>query len=243
MNWKQQWIDEVLENIPAGSYRHRVEAELRDHLETQYCALTEAGRTMDEAQAEALRVMGEPDSLQAEYRAAWRRSLPGRLAALGYRLKTWAKGLCLMFGVHGLIGFVRNQVCSAAFSLSGNSKEPWAKLIWNTAGNLNNSWVFALLLPLTLALLAGAYYLGRKFRASPRPEWQISVGLFFYWAFFAAVKAWFRALDNHHRPFWEAVGRHFYYNARLYIPTFALCILLGVVFGRMSARTNRPAAA
>lgn len=242
MDWMQEWIDEILEDIPVNSYRGRVESELRDHLETQYRALTEAGRTMDEARAETLRTMGEPDRLRAEYEAAWLRTWPARLEALGYRLKVWAKGFCVMFGAHCLVGFVLDQVWLAALLLPGDSKEPWAKLIRDTVGNLNNSWVFSLLLPLTLVLLAGAYYLGRKFQASPRPARQISVGLFFYWAFFAALKAYFRALDNHHRPFWEAVGRHFYYNARLYVPTFALCILLGIVFGRLFSK-RRPSAA
>lgn len=88
MNWKQEWIDEVLEEVPAGSCRRRMEAELRDHLETLRRDLTEAGWTEEEVRTEALRLMGRPERLREEYAAAWRQTLPGRLEALGYRLKT-----------------------------------------------------------------------------------------------------------------------------------------------------------
>lgn len=96
MNWKQQWIDHVLAEIPTGSCRKRMEAELCDHLETQCSALMESGRTETEARAEALRTMGEPDKLREEYRAVWRRTLPGRLETLVWRLCVWVAGCGIM---------------------------------------------------------------------------------------------------------------------------------------------------
>lgn len=74
MDWKQQWIDEVLGIIPQGYYRRRAEVELRNHLEDRHRTLTEPGMTESEARAEALRTMGELDKLQKEYMAAWRQS-------------------------------------------------------------------------------------------------------------------------------------------------------------------------
>lgn len=100
MNWKQQWINQVLAKIPMGSYRKRTETELFDHLETQYCTLIEAGRTESDARTETLRTMGEPKALQEEYWAAWRRSLPGRLESLGRRLYVWVCGCGIIGGLY-----------------------------------------------------------------------------------------------------------------------------------------------
>lgn len=44
MNWMDVFIGKTLETVPEGRYRKRAEAELRDHMETQCRALTEAGR-------------------------------------------------------------------------------------------------------------------------------------------------------------------------------------------------------
>lgn len=169
MNWQQQWIDEILAEIPMGSYRRRVEAELRDHLESHCRALTEAGRTPDQARAEALRTMGEPEALREEYQAAWRRSWPARAEALRRRLKAWAVGLAVMGGVHFLVAFLLGAMWNMAISLPGDSYVKWVRLIRGTVGNLNNAYLTTWL-PLVLALAAGAFCLGRKFRASSRPR-------------------------------------------------------------------------
>lgn len=79
MDWKEGFIRRVLAAVPAGSWRRRMEAELRDHLDSQCRALAEAGRTQDEARAEALRLMGEPEKLKKEYEAAWRRRPEAKL--------------------------------------------------------------------------------------------------------------------------------------------------------------------
>lgn len=242
MNWQQQWIDEILAEIPMGSYRRRVEAELRDHLESHCRALTEAGRTPDQARAEALRTMGEPEALREEYQAAWRRSWPARAEELRRRLKAWAVGLAVMGGVHFLVAFLLGAMWNMAISLPGDSYVKWVRLIRGTVGNLNNAYLTTWL-PLVLSLAAGAFCLGRKFRASSRPAPLISMGLCLHWACIAAFNGWWYGIVHHHRPFWVEVGRHFYYAAWHYAWTFALCILLGVAFGRMSVRTSRSAAA
>ena len=242
MNWQQQWIDEILAEIPTGDYRRRLEAELRDHLDSQCRALTEAGWTPDQAQAEALSAMGEPGALRKEYKAAWRRSQPARAEELRHRLKTWAKGFAVMGGVHLLISYVLGAMWQMVISLPGDSPDKWVKLIRGTVGDLNNSYL-RYWLPLVLALVAGAFYLGRKFRASSRPAPLISAGLCLHWACIATFNGWWRGIVNHHRPFWEAVGRHFYYMAWHYVWTFTLCFLLGVVFGYMAVKIRRSAAA
>lgn len=243
MDWKQRWIDDVLEKIPAGSHRRRMEAELRDHLEILYDVLVESGRTEEEARAEALRTMGEPDRLREEYRAAWRRSLPGRLEALRYRLVAWAGGCAAMLGVQLLVSCLLSFVWQMALSLPGDSREAWVRMIRGTVGDLNNSWLWYLL-PLTLALVAGAYYLGRRFQSSRRPAGLISVGLSFHWAFIFAFETWWEALDDH-RTFWAQLWRYLTYGPsfRYRFLTLALCALLGVVFGHLSGKSEQSAAA
>lgn len=243
MDWKQRWIDDVLEEIPAGGRRRRMEAELRDHLEALCRDLMESGRTEDGARAEALRAMGEPDDLREAYLAAWRRSLPGRLEALRYRLGAWARGCAVMLGIQLLVSYVIALVWQMALSLPGDSRDPWVRMIRGTVGNLNNSWLWYLL-PLTLALAAGARYLGRRFQGSRRAAGLISAGLSFHWVFIFGFETWWEALDSH-RTFWAQLWRYLTYGPsfRYRFCTLALCVLLGVVFGRMSPGARRSAAA
>jgi len=242
MNWKQRWTNEVLREIPGGSYRRRVESELFDHLETQYRALMDAGRTQDEAREEALRVMGAPETLQREYMTAWRRSWPARLEELGHRLLAWAGGLAVMFEVQLLVSYVVSTIGLLAYSLPGDSQNPWVRAIQSTVGDLNNSLFFRYLLPLLCALIAGAFFLSRVLQTSRHPAVLISAGLCVHWAHIAAFHVWLEALDNH-RTFWEELKVRLPYSAEYYALALALCVLLGVVFGHMSARMRRSAAA
>lgn len=236
MNWMDDFIDNTLEKVPEGRYRKRAEAELRDHLETQCRALTEAGRTGEAARTETMRVMGKPEKLRGEYEAAWRRTLEGRMNALGHRLEPWVLGCAVMGGVHFLICALVGMAWNLAIALPGDSLDPWIRLIRGTVGSLNNSLFWTHLLPLTLALTAGAIYLSRRFRGSRHLAALISAGLCVHWTYITAFNAWWSTVDNHHRPFWEAVERHLKYNAGYYTFTFLLCILLGVVFAQLGNR-------
>lgn len=234
MNWKQHWIDQVLGKIPESSCRRRMEAELRDHLETLYGDLTEAGRSQEEARAEALRAMGEPEKLREEYAAAWRQTLPERLEALGGCLRTWAGGCGVMLGVQLLVSYVMSQVWWLALSLPGDSQDPWIRLIRGTVGDLNNSWL-RLVLPLFLALTAGASFLGRRFRASRHPAKLIGAGLSLHWAAVSTFEIWWEALDDH-ETFWEGLKDSLTYPPLLayFFLTLMLCVLLGLVFAYLS---------
>ena len=232
MNWMEEFISQVLVDVPAGGYRTRTEKGLEDHLECQRRALMDAGRTEAEAQAEALRLMGEPERLKKEYLAAWKRSLPGRLAALRLLLRAWVGGLAVTAGTHLLIAYVISMVWQMALSLPGDSQDPWIRLIRGTVGDIHNSLFWRHLFPFALALAVGAYYLSRRLQTSRRPAAVISAALCVHWAYITAFNAWWSAIDNHHRPFWEAVSRYLIYNAWYHCFTFALCILLGGAFGR-----------
>lgn len=241
MNWMENFIEQCLAEVPPGKYRTRTEKELEDHLECQRRALMDAGRTEAEAQAEALRLMGEPERLKEEYLAAWKRSLPGRLAALRLLLRAWIGGLAVMAGTHVLIYYVIGMVNQMALFLPGDSQDPWVRLIRGTVGDIHNSLFWRHLFPFALALTMGAYYLNRRLQTSRRPAAVISAALCVHWAYITAFNAWWSAIDNHHRPFWEAVSRYLIYNAWYHCFTFALCILLGVIFGRKTERRHKPA--
>lgn len=239
MNWKQQWINQVLGRIPESSCRRRMEAELRDHLEALYGDLVDAGRTRAEARAEALRAMGEPERLREEYAAVWRRSLTGRLETLGRCLRAWARGCAVMFGVQLLTGCVLSLVWQMALSLPGDSRDPWVQMIRGTVGNLNNTWLW-FVLPLVLALTAGASFLGRRFQTSRRPAGLIGVGLSLHWAAVNTFHIWWEAIDDH-RTFGAELMVYLTNgpSRRYYFLTLMLCILLGLVFAYLSGERER----
>ena len=225
-DWMNDLISQCLADIPRGKYRDRTETELRDHMETLYLSLTEGGMDPDQARREALRAMGEPNKLQEEYRAAWRRTLPGRMEELDHQLEVWAVGCAAMFGVHLLISIV--LVCA---------------IIRGIALDLSNRYL-RFLIPLVPDLIVGAYYMNRKFQTSRHPVWQISVGLSFHWAFITAIHVvthvWLEALDDH-ITFWEEFTAYMPYNVVCYSLPLALCVLLGVMFGYMFVRMKKTA--
>lgn len=241
MNWKEQWINDVLAKVPEGSCRDRMEAELYDHLETQRRTLLTAGWGEAEAQAEVLRTMGEPDKLREEYRAAWRRTLPELLEEMGYCLRTWVMGCIVMFHVYWLVGGVFGSVFWWGISLPGDSLDPQIRMIRGAVQNFHNSWL-RLFIPLVIALLLGAYYLSRKFQTSLQPAVPVSVGLFLHLAFVTAIQIGWEALDDH-MTFWEEAKQYLAYNAWYYCLTTALCVLLGVAFGYLAVERRRSAAA
>lgn len=219
MNCMEEFINQCLADVPQGKYRTRTEKELRDHMETlrQSCS-----------EEEVLSLMGNPERLRKEYRAAWQRSWPEQLRTLG-------RGLAVTAGTHFLIYWVMGSVWQLATSLPGDSRKPWILLIRGTIGNWNNSLFWRHLLPFALALAAGALYMGRRLQTSRRPAALISAGLCLHWSYVTAFNAWWSAIDHHHRPFWEAVARYMFYGAKYHIFTFLLCILIGALFGQKRA--------
>lgn len=241
MNWKQQWIDEVLAKIPAGSYRRRMEAELSDHLETQCRALMESGRIGSEARAETLRAMGEPDKLQEEYRAAWRRSPGGKVSALG----SIAMG-CVAMGTLYILTFM--LLGMAGFTYDAESPDRVCFPI--LSGNMMNVTVFStvlFLLPFTL----GAFLLRFHFRNESRPVGLVTVGLLAAWAGEKAAIISISALICQMPLGLDLLTRIYHggdttapwFSPANYVLTFLGCIFLGQMIGRMSVRMKRPAAA
>ena len=228
MNWMDNFLIESLEKVPNGRYRKRAEVELRDHLETQCRALTKAGRTTEEAQMETLRVMGEPEKLQGEYEAAWRRTLEGRLNGLGRCLCTLIVGLVVMFFVCYAVSCVRNWINDLLPEDLRNTHWYW---VWHA-------------FPLAISLVVGAFYLGRQSRTARHPAALVSVGLCIHWANIVAIHGLFYVADHHHRPVGDAVLLFLFYHGWYYFCTLLLgllCGLLGVVFAQLENRKLRTA--
>lgn len=245
MSWKQEWVQSVLEEIPAGSWRERMENELNDHLETHLRTLMGSGRTEAEAQAEALEAMGEPKALQEEYRAAWRRSLPGRLETVVTRLGVWSAGCGIMGGLYiltfmllGLAGFTYDAY------IPGRVTFPLL------SGNLFYLTVFSCILFLVPFSL-GARFLRRCFYEEPHPARLVTAGLLAAWAGEKAAIIGLSALTYQMPLGLDLLTRIYHggdttapwFTPANYILTFLGCILLGQLFGHRSAKPERPFAA
>ena len=249
MNWMDIFIGETLENVPESRYRKRAEAELRDHLETQFRALIEAGWNEDEAQAETLRVMGEPEKLKLEYETAWKRSLPGRMEALGVRLGVIAGGCLLMGALYiytamflSLLGFTYDGVSPHPQTLTGRNfpilGEGPALTIFGTS-------LFLIPFPL------GALFLRSRFQRERHPAGLVTAGLLAAWAgektviigLSALIYEMPLSLDLLHRISRGGDVTGPWFTPSYIVLTFVGCLLLGMVFGHIPRKTNRPAAA
>lgn len=245
MNWKQQWINQVLADIPAGSYRRRMENELCDHLETQLRALMESGRTEAEAQAEAMEAMGAPDRLREEYRAAWRRSWPGRLETVVTRLGAWSAGCAIMGGLY-ILTFVLLGLVGFAYDATFSDRISFPLL----SGSIAYITVFSSILFLVPFGL-GALFLRRCFYEEPHPARLVTVGLLAAWAGEKAAIIGLSALIYQMPLGLDLLTRIYHggdttapwFTPANYVLTFLGCILLGVVFGRKSVKVERSIAA
>lgn len=243
MNWMDDFIENTLEKVPEGRYHKRAEAELRDHLETQCRTLTEAGRAAEEAQTEALRLMGEPEKLQGEYEAAWRSTLEGRLNGLGQRLGVIARGCFLMGALYiftsmllGMAGFtydawIPGRVCFPI--LSGN------KLYVTVYSTV------LFLFPFTL----GAWFLRFCFRRERHPVGLVTAGLLAAWIGERAAIILISALIYQMPLGLDLLTRIYHggdttapwFSPVNYVLTFAGCLLLGQLFGRLGGKKPQTA--
>ena len=78
MDWAKDYIRRALAGIPNSAYKNRLRGELADHLALLASDLEAAGYAPEEAQAEALRQMGDAKALCEGYRAEWLRQPESR---------------------------------------------------------------------------------------------------------------------------------------------------------------------
>ena len=228
LNWADDFLERCLSGLPEGRYERRLRKELEDHLAALEADLTAAGYAPEEAQAEAVRRMGDPDRMNGEYLAAWQNSLPGQWE---YRLKTWVWNyFVVMFGAQLFVMLVIGWAYTIASWFPGYDQNPLIRLIEGTV-------FFRYTLPIAAALLAGACYLRENFKITRHPTWQIGVGLALYWASDAALRVWLEAYSHqsaaYQRTLWEQIEIWSSYPeiAGSVFLTFALCVLLCAVSG------------
>ncbi len=235
--WMDDFISQCLADVPLGTYRYWAEKELRDHMESLCLSLTESGMGLDQARRETLRAMGEPDKLQKEYRAAWQRTLTGRMDALVRLLQAWA----VMAVVHFPVYRVLLCICIKAVKYP---ERFWGRLL----GPILNAMDYDLtvlmieLLPLGLAFAVGALCLGPRFRTESHPALLISAGLYLYWVWTVVIGGGYAVLFSN-LCFRHMVEFQFEIIVQQYRWTFVLCILVGVVSGYLFERKAKRAAA
>lgn len=244
MDWIKQWTKETLADVPEGRYRRRMEKELRDHLETQYRALTEAGRTEDEAQAEALRVMGEPETLRGEYQAAWRRRPEAVVrAGLGWLGAVIVGGMLLYaaFGVtltplSVLAEFIGGwDFASGVYQFLSGTLAFWVPFTavaaflrlclrnYRYRGVLISAGLLAIWMLGTVCLVLSNFLVKEHYQYHPLPPgWPDRLALFY------------RDMQHSNAP-WITPGYH--------LMNIGSCVFLGWLFGRRDRRGEKPAAA
>lgn len=229
MNWMEEFISQVLVDVPAGRYRERTEKELRDHMEAlrQSCS-----------EEEVLSLMGDPERLRSEYKAAWNRTLQARAGRLG----TIAGG-CLLMGtlylltavILSTLGFTYDSVAAYPHTLTGRN---FPILGGGPALAIFGSALFLVPFPL------GALYLRARFRDARRPAMWVTLGLLAAWAGEKAVIIGLSALI-YEMPLGLDLLRRIsrggdvtgpWFTPAYIALTFLGCLILGQLFGQKTER-------
>lgn len=241
-DWMDNLISQCLADIPQGKYRDRAEKELRDHMETLYLSLTESGMGPDHAQGEALRTMGDPKKLRAEYETAWRRTFPARAVNAAFNLPYICFGCMLMGGLYimtffclAVVGFTYDAVSSVGFSFP----------ILAGGANLLVFSCVLFLVPFTL----GAYYLRCCFRDEARPVGWITLGLLAAWVGEKVSIILLSALIYAMPLCPELLVRIYnggdttapWMNPVYVVLTFGMCVALGQIFGQSTEKNYKTA--
>lgn len=229
--WMEVFISQCLTDVPPGKYRARTEKELRDHMQTQLRFLSEA---------EALQVMGDPERLRKEYKAAWARTFQARTVR-GTRCTGVIAGGCLIMGTLyictalflAMLGFTTDSTSASLISLD----------LPMTGGSLAltifGSALFLVPFPL------GALYLRSRFPEERRTLW-ITAGLLAAWAgekaaiilLSALIYEMPLSLDLLHRISQGGDVTGPWFTPTYILLTFVGCLVLGQLFGRKMERSR-----
>ncbi len=160
MDGTEDFFRKSLAGIPKGKYRARVRTELEDHLALLSEDLRRTGYTEGEAETEALRQMGDVDTLNADYRSEWLRQPERRRWDLGRMLCG-----CVLAGIISFLVFI------------------FVGVLWNVMdGPLRSEpiWIFGLVLYLSSAI-PNALFLRAAFRGRPDRRVLMIAGLLLTW--------------------------------------------------------------
>lgn len=231
MNWINQWIKEVLRDIPNSGYRARTEKELRDHMETQYEVLTEGGWTEEESRGEVLRVMGEPEQLQKEYKTTWRQSPRAKFDRMSGHLVIITGGCIITSVLHFGIGLL-------LFWLQLRMEDRFLRGSLFAPQNL----LFFLLMLFLVPYSVEGLYLHFCVKWERHPIGMVTVGLLVAWLAERALPFLMCMVD--YNPTLSPEFLEYLSNSTVFpifspvymVASFADCILMGQFFGRFIER-------
>lgn len=166
MTWQEEFIKECLKKVPAGEYRYRSEAELREHLESLMEERKAAGMGEEELRREVLTRMGDLGQLQKAYQAEGlrRKAMDPR-----YTAECWLVGIVWMdlcwFVLYLLLAAVGFGNDSGAFPLYGHPERT----------------VFVGVVLAVVPTFVSGWYLSGAFRFHPHPVRAVSACLGLIW--------------------------------------------------------------
>ena len=166
MTWQEEFIKACLKKVPAGEYRRRSEAELREHLENLTEERRAAGVEGEELQREVLARMGNPGRLQKAYQAEGlrRKALEPRYTAECWLVGVVWMDLCwlVLYLLLAAVGFGND---SGTLPLYGHPERI----------------VFVGIVLAVVPTLASGWYLSGALRFHPHPVRVVSTGLGLLW--------------------------------------------------------------
>lgn len=166
MTWQEEFIKACLKKVPAGEYRRRSEAELREHLECLMEERRAAGMGEEELPREVLARMGDPVRLQKSYQAEElrRKALEPRYTAECWLVSCVWMDLCwfVLYLLLAAVGFGND---SGAFPLYGHPERI----------------LFVGIVLAAVPTLVSGWYLSGALRFHPHPVRVVSACLGFVW--------------------------------------------------------------
>lgn len=223
MDQANEFLERCLSGIPDGRYRRRVCGELADHLELLVRDLTEAGLGEEEARAEALQKMGDPEALNREYYAVWERRTRFQ------RDFEW----CVAGGIVGRLSFALfgPLAGAAVYLISLYCPDQISTLILN--GSLFGGCYYDWLL-YAAAYIPNALFLGWAFRGRRRARTLVAFGLAATRAVETVVMIFCSAAAHYGTDALTLLQRGIsdpWFTVPYLIASFAACLALGWVFG------------
>ena len=233
MEWTEDYIRRCLSGIPQSKYRERLQGELADHLAQLVEDVSRAGRSEAEAQAEALRQMGDADALNAACHAEWLRQPERRRCD-----RIWLVSGCLLASVGFLLAFALILLGALILGLfnpfagAGLLPPPWSKSL----PVLSGAFLYA------AAFVPNAMFLRKSFRRRERRTALITAGLLLSWfigkgsvLLFIIVVYGFPAIQGYSPltgPFLEMGGKLLWFTWPFIAASLLGCAALGWLFGR-----------
>ena len=240
MDWAENYLSRCLSGIPKSEYRKRLRGELTEHLALLESDLETSGRPPEEAQAEALRQMGDAKALNDGYWAEWLRQPERRRWDLSrYALGVLLAGVGFLGGAALLLFF---DVMLALFQTLLSVK-PGPTPFWTFLHHMGGAVLYA------AAFVPNAILLRKAFRRRTRRAAMVSGGLLLSWIVGKGSTVLYlfsvygsEALAEGK----EIVARSFVgsYDLLWFTPEYILlsllgCVALGWLFGRYPKSDSR----